>query len=105
MLRAPDLVGRLGGEEFGVFLPGASPDQAELVAERIRKTVASAELAPAGTPHKLSVSVGGAIFAHSVPFAELFRFADQQLYAAKQNGRNRVAMTELRGDALSMAAA
>jgi len=105
MLRAPDLVGRLGGEEFGVFLPGASPDQAELVAERIRKTVASAEFAPAGTPHKLSVSVGGAIFAHSVPFAELFRFADQQLYAAKQNGRNRVAMTELRGDALSMAAA
>ncbi|MEO6015602.1 MAG: GGDEF domain-containing protein [Devosia sp.] len=105
MLRAPDLVGRLGGEEFGVFLPGASPDQAELVAERIRKNVASAEFAPAGTPHKLSVSVGGAIFASAVPFAELFRFADQQLYAAKQSGRNRVAMTQMRGDPLSMAAA
>lgn len=99
MLRAPDLVGRLGGEEFGVFLPGAGRDQAESVAERIRQTVNTASFAPAGNAHPLSVSVGGAIFDRALPFADLFRVADQQLYAAKQRGRNRVSLAPVAGDA------
>jgi diguanylate cyclase (GGDEF)-like protein len=97
MLRAPDLVGRLGGEEFGVFLPGASRDQAESVAERIRQSVNSATFTPAGDAHRLSVSVGGAVFDNALPFTELFRMADQQLYAAKQRGRNRVSITPVMG--------
>jgi diguanylate cyclase (GGDEF)-like protein len=92
MLRAPDLVGRLGGEEFGVFLPGASRAQAELVAERIRRSVNDAPFEPEGASHRLSVSVGGAVFEHTLPFADLFRQADRQLYTAKQRGRNRVAI-------------
>jgi diguanylate cyclase (GGDEF)-like protein len=92
MLRAPDIVGRLGGDEFGVFLPGASRDQAETVAERIRQSVHDIAFAPLGTPHRLSISVGGAVFEKTLPFAELFRLADQQLYAAKQRGRDRVAI-------------
>ena len=95
MLRSPDLVGRMGGEEFGVFLPGATTAQAELVAERIRRTVAAAPFAPGGTAHQLSVSVGGAVFRATVPFHDLFRAADQELYRAKQAGRNRVAVTRL----------
>lgn len=91
-VRAPDLVGRLGGEEFGVFLPGATPVQAELVAERIRRSVLDHPLVVDDTFYKLSVSVGGAIFTGQLPFKELFRQADQQLYAAKSRGRNRVAM-------------
>jgi len=90
MLRAPDIVGRLGGEEFGVFLPGASPDQAQIVAERIRQNVSNAIFEPSGKAHRLSVSVGGAVFESRLSFVELFRLADQQLYRAKQSGRDRV---------------
>lgn len=92
ILRAPDIVGRLGGEEFGVFLPGATSDQAEIVAERIRQSVSDAKFLPADAAHHLSVSVGGAIFERPLPFSELFRFADQQLYQAKRTGRDRVAL-------------
>ncbi len=105
MLRGPDLVGRLGGEEFGVFLPGATTEQAENVAERIRQTVNDAEFMPAGAPHLLSVSVGGAVFEKELPFAELFRLADQQLYAAKQGGRNRVAIAPIRPGQMALVAA
>lgn len=104
MLRTPDIVGRIGGEEFGVFLPGASTDQARIVAERIRRNVSDTEFAPSGDRHPLSVSVGGAVFEHNLPFNELFRLADQQLYAAKREGRNRVAIS-LVHDSGSLAAA
>jgi diguanylate cyclase len=101
MLRNPDLIGRLGGEEFGVFLPGASPDQASIVAERIRQNVNDAAFEPAGTRHRLSVSVGGAVFEHQLSFTELFREADRQLYRAKQNGRNRVFVVPMNSTALA----
>ena len=105
MLRAPDLVGRLGGEEFGVFLPGATTEQAELVAERIRQSVNDAAVMPAGAPHHLSVSVGGAVFERELPYAELFRLADQQLYVAKRDGRNRVAIAPIRPGPIALVAA
>ncbi len=104
LLRAPDIVGRLGGEEFGVFLPGANTDRASLVAERIRHRVAETHFAPKGPQHTLSVSVGGAVFERRLPFADLFRHADQQLYAAKQGGRNRVAIAAIRHGGLSLVA-
>ncbi|MEP7241194.1 MAG: GGDEF domain-containing protein [Devosia sp.] len=89
LVRSPDIVGRIGGEEFGVFLPGASLGDAETVAERIRRSVDEARFVPTGTPHHLTVSVGGAVFDHQLAFQELFRTADQQLYVAKRDGRNR----------------
>ena len=105
MLRAPDLVGRLGGEEFGVFLPGATTEQAARVAERIRQSVNDAKFTPAGAEHHLSVSVGGAVFERELPYAELFRLADQQLYAAKRDGRNRVAIAPIRPGPIALVAA
>lgn len=105
ILRAPDLVGRLGGEEFGVFLPGASTEQAATVAERIRQTVNTAKFTPAGAEHHLSVSVGGAVFERELPYAELFRLADQQLYTAKRDGRNRVAIAPIRPGPIALVAA
>jgi diguanylate cyclase len=96
-LRANDLVGRLGGEEFGVFLPGAGFEQATQVAERIRRSIAEIPFIAQGTPHPLSVSVGGAVFEKRLPFSEFFRIADQQLYVAKQNGRNRISVTPVIG--------
>lgn len=91
-LRETDLVGRIGGEEFAVFLPGASPEQAEGAAERIRRGIADAEFLPDGVKRQLSVSVGGAVFDRRLPLIELFRLADKQLYAAKRAGRNRVSV-------------
>lgn len=105
-LRGTDLVGRIGGEEFGVFLPGSSPDQAEGVAERIRSTIADSPFAPDGAGRVLSVSVGGAVFEKHLPFNDLFRLADQQLYSAKRNGRNRVSVAPvIHYDTVPMAAA
>lgn len=93
ILRPTDIVGRIGGEEFGIFLPGSAPSLSAAIAERVRHTVATAEFRPRGEQQILSVSVGGAMFHHGLSFSELFRIADQQLYAAKQNGRNRVAVS------------
>ena len=101
MLRAPDIVGRLGGEEFGVFLPGASTDQAHVVAERIRQNVNDAPFEPSGVRHRLSVSVGAAVFENRLGFSDLFREADRQLYRAKQAGRNRVCMVAVHPTALA----
>jgi diguanylate cyclase len=96
-LRRDDRLGRLGGEEFGVFLPGADLAQASLVAERIRKMVNAVDFVAAGEPCDLSVSVGGAAFARRMSFGELFRIADERLYTAKKTGRDRVEMTYVPG--------
>jgi len=89
-VRESDLVGRLGGEEFCVFIPGQSPEIASATAERIRRAVATTEFRPGGARHDLSVSVGGVAYDNHVPFSDLYRKADERLYAAKHNGRNRV---------------
>ena len=89
-IRDTDAVGRIGGEEFSVFLPGATQSQTETIAERIRIAVCTARFAPAEAPYPLSVSIGGATFAREATFSDLYRRADGCLYEAKRNGRNRV---------------
>lgn len=95
VLRAGDLVGRLGGEEFGVYLPRSNKRAADMVAERIRHAVNLAIFAPDGRQRALSVSIGGAVFNGPASFSELFRIADQHLYAAKQTGRNRATIVHI----------
>ena len=94
-VRSHDLVGRLGGEEFGVFLLDADDDMALAAAERIRDAVERIKFAHGGVAHPLSVSIGGATARHHTRFAELFRVADQQLYGAKSSGRNRVELVSM----------
>ena len=89
-VRELDLVARLGGEEFGVFLPGLDPGRTQTIAERIRAAVQAASFAPVGERHALSLSIGGVTFSPPVTFPELYRDADKRLYAAKHAGRNRV---------------
>ena len=93
VLRSTDVVGRIGGEEFGILLPGSPPSLSAAVAERLRLSVSTAEFRPDGEQRPLSVSVGGVLFHGGLSFNELFRIADQQLYAAKQSGRNRVSVS------------
>jgi len=89
-VRDIDLVGRMGGEEFSVFLPGVDDTVSRSVAERIRRAVNAAEFEAKGRRCALAVSVGGATFQGETTFSELFRSADERLYEAKRKGRNRV---------------
>lgn len=95
ILRPEDRIGRIGGEEFAVYLPGLSGLAAEMVAERIRHAVAAAEFIPDDSRETVTVSIGGAAFEYPIGFAELFRLADKQLYRAKADGRNRVAFATI----------
>lgn len=96
VLREADFVGRLGGEEFAVFLPETDFSQATEVAERLRRAVEqlSVPLADGSTLY-VTVSIGIALFSGSVanidiPLAE----ADNALYEAKRAGRNRVCLSD-----------
>lgn len=93
-VRETDLVGRIGGEEFGVFLPRQAPAQISAVAERIRQAVSDASFIPNGRRHTLSVSVGGVVTGRGPTFMDLYRRADERLYQAKRDGRNRVVLAE-----------
>jgi len=96
VLRSNDQVGRLGGEEFGIHLPSADRRAMGMVAERVRRAVASLQFNPdGGVHHGLSVSVGGVSYAGHPSFKSLFRVADQNLYAAKRLGRDRVQLEDV----------
>ena len=98
-LRERDLVGRIGGEEFSVFLPGTTETQAKNVAERIRESVDLIRFLPRGRSCPLSVSVGGTFFqGDGASFSSLYRAADQLLYEAKRNGRNKVVVAPFQGE-------
>lgn len=89
-LRAQDIVGRLGGEEFGVFIPWIDRVTARLVADQIRRSVAAIEFAPDEQACPLSVSIGIAMSDDHASLPALFRAADTALYSAKHAGRNRI---------------
>ncbi|MBZ9741296.1 MULTISPECIES: GGDEF domain-containing protein [unclassified Mesorhizobium] len=89
-LRGSDIVGRIGGEEFGVFLPGVDPSQSWLIAESIRRRIREMDFSPGGLSCPLSVSIGGTSFSGPTTYEAIFSAADRRLYAAKSNGRDQV---------------
>jgi diguanylate cyclase (GGDEF)-like protein len=91
-LRKIDLLFRYGGEEFIVLLPGTGADSARRTAERIRGVVARVEHSlEDGRKVKVTISIGGSIYpAQAQNESQLFRMADRALYAAKEEGKNRV---------------
>ena len=92
VLRETDLIGRLGGEEFCLFLPQTAPAQALQVAERLRQEIAAlAFRTDAGEAFSVTVSVGIAgVKPAGDSVSEWLSRADEALYKAKAAGRNRV---------------
>jgi diguanylate cyclase len=84
-------VGRLGGEEFGVFLPGKSPDEGRVCAEAICAAVRGLSPLVIEQPIKLSVSVGCTFHRRTSVIGHSMKVADDLLYRAKEQGRDRVA--------------
>jgi diguanylate cyclase (GGDEF)-like protein len=88
-LRANDVVGRIGGEEFLAVLSGKLSD-AGIAAERVRAAFQAAAIAPDSPQIPATVSIGIACGLPTVPIDLLIARADTVLYRAKANGRNRV---------------
>lgn len=92
----PDQVfGRLGGEEFGILLPGSGETEAREVAERIRRAFIVQALVVDGLPVNAKVSIGICLSPHSVnELNEMLAGADSAMYEAKNRGRNRVEVVD-----------
>lgn len=82
MLRKQDLVGRWGGEEFLVIVPGLC--DTEVLAERLRCEIANAEYHRAATPFHITISVGVACANETSTMDEILKKADDALYKAKR---------------------
>lgn len=86
-----DLPARFGGEELILILPHTESPGAEIVAQRIRKQVEALNLKADGQPVKITISGGIACFpTHAEDGETLLKKADEALYAAKSQGRNRI---------------
>lgn len=90
-IRPTDVVARLGGEEFAVLLPGAGEDQTSLVAERICQVARANPVEYEGEPISFTVSAGAVCRGDDArtEIEELIKQADEKLYEAKQQGRDR----------------
>ena len=99
-VREEDSVGRWGGEEFGVLLPGLSIDDAKKVARRIRHAIAELVPTDANGRSIASPTVSQGISTYPYPSREttgLIEDADAALYYAKEHGRNQLVMFDRRG--------
>ncbi|MFB4318476.1 GGDEF domain-containing protein [Actinomadura sp. 21ATH] len=97
-LRDYDVVGRFGGEEFVVLLPGADTVEACRVAERLRGRIRRLAVPAEDGTVAVTISVGVALFRmHGEDLIELLAAADLALYRAKQSGRDRVCLPAVDG--------
>lgn len=87
-LGSDGILGRLGGEEFAVFLPGAKVTAAEAIAERLRAGVEQSPLRTGDMSLRMTVSVGAASVRRGETIGSALERADANLYAAKSAGRN-----------------
>lgn len=90
-LRPYDLFARIGGEEFAVMLVDSSPEEAWGVLDRLRAAVEAIELEVADTTLRITVSLGLAVLPPEGSVDLALSQADQALYRAKHEGRNRLA--------------
>ena len=90
-LRHSDTLGRIGGEEFSVFLPATDPAGAMQVAEHLRSAIEALMPDVGGSPRKITASIGVAHNHREHPSIQAIQQqADQAMYRAKAGGRNRI---------------
>jgi two-component system cell cycle response regulator len=89
-LRSDDKLGRFGGEEFCAVLPETTLASAAAIAETLRTLVATHPFPIEAQRLTVTVSIGAAALQPNMQFADLYQAADEMLYRAKEQGRNRV---------------
>ena len=93
-IRDEDVLGRYGGEEFAILLPGAGPQTSLLIAERLQTALMSNQIELG--KEKLIVTASFGVFSmivnENTAINDLLKNADKALYQAKEGGRNRVAV-------------
>ncbi len=98
-IRSYDLAARYGGEEMVLVLPQTSPHQAVPLAERIRVAIAELPFRGATDSHRVQLTISAGVAglpAHAKSKSDLIKRADQALYLAKEEGRNRVSVSLVR---------
>lgn len=93
LLRKQDWVGRWGGEEFLVILPGTPSCEPEALAERLLSEVAAAEYKQAGTSFRITISIGVACADQTSTLDEILKRADDALYTSKRT-KNAVSLSK-----------
>lgn len=91
-IRDTDYVFRFGGEEFVVLLPNTNSNQAKKMAEKLRRTFETMVFKPKNSKkavHK-TISIGIAKYEENISINELIEMADEAMYRAKKNGKNRI---------------
>jgi len=93
-IRRTDIIGRYGGDEFSILLPNTDNENAQIIAEEICRHIDDMEVIHLNQTIKATVSIGVATAAinsdKEIDLTELLKQADQALYKAKNNGRNRI---------------
>lgn len=90
-VRRSDVVGRIGGEEFSVFLPNTEVTGAQRLAETLREAIENIHIDVAGVRLKITASIGVATKTFAQESMQVIQqHADQAMYEAKRGGRNRV---------------
>ena len=90
--REDHLVGRLGGEEFAVFMPASEPAEAAVIAEALRAGIAALRLTADGRALQVTASIGVSAGDERADLKRLIGEADAALYVAKRSGRDRVSL-------------
>lgn len=93
-VRKHDHVGRWGGEEFLIVLPGTGTHGAQTVAEKVRRSMARATLACEQAHTQITMTFGVTECARSTPLKDAIRRADQALLRGKRDGRDRVVVDD-----------
>ncbi|WP_438951769.1 diguanylate cyclase [Porticoccus sp.] len=103
LIRTDDLAVRWGGEEFLLLLSGTDAEGAQVLAEKVRDCVSTSKILVEGEPIELTMSLGVAAQQQDVPLSVLLKSADDAMYEAKRQGKNRVIMvghlsSEIKGE-------
>ena len=94
-IRSTDILGRWGGEEFMLILPNTSIEHADEHANKLRQLIEQSSFSPV---KRVTISVGLSSCANFVCEKQLIELADNALYEAKENGRNRVELAPMSAD-------